>query len=99
MNDVDAHGESLGAVIRGLRREAGLTQEELADRAGLSTRTVRNLESSRSRQPRPDSIERIAGHLAPDEPTARRAPAAGRGDRGGSDASAASCRARWLRRS
>jgi NB-ARC domain/Helix-turn-helix domain len=72
MNHDHVYGESLGPVIRSLRREAGLTQDELAERADLSTRTVRNLESSRSLQPRPGSIERIIAHLAPDEQTARR---------------------------
>jgi DNA-binding XRE family transcriptional regulator len=72
MNEDDVYGESLGPLIRGLRREAGLTQEELAERAGLSTRTVSNLENSRSRQPRQGSIERIIGHLAPDEQATRR---------------------------
>jgi transcriptional regulator with XRE-family HTH domain len=49
-----------------------LTQEELAHRAGLSVRAVRNAESGRVRSPRTDSIDRLAGalQLSPGERTA-----------------------------
>jgi transcriptional regulator with XRE-family HTH domain len=72
MPDDDTGTESLGEFVRRLRREAGLTQEALAERAGLSSRTVRNLEASQGRQPRPASVAAVVEHLAPDTQTARR---------------------------
>jgi tetratricopeptide (TPR) repeat protein len=62
-------GESFGTVIRRLRMAAGLTQEELADRAGLSVRGLRYLESDRTSQPRRSSVQRLIEQLSPDEPT------------------------------
>ncbi|MFB6723363.1 BTAD domain-containing putative transcriptional regulator [Kribbella sp. NPDC056345] len=53
-----------GAVLRTLRRTAGVTQRELADRAGLSAGAVRDLEQGRTRSPRQDSIEAIIAALA-----------------------------------
>lgn len=41
MDDV----EELGRRIRAARKEAGLTQKDLADLAGISERTVRALET------------------------------------------------------
>ncbi|MGK4219185.1 helix-turn-helix transcriptional regulator [Kocuria marina] len=35
-----------GAVIRRARKEAGLTQKDLADLSGVSERTVRSIETS-----------------------------------------------------
>lgn len=59
---------TLAAVLRGLRKRALLTQEELASRAGLSTRTVSNLESGRIRQPRSKSVILLADALNLAEP-------------------------------
>jgi tetratricopeptide (TPR) repeat protein/DNA-binding XRE family transcriptional regulator len=42
------------------RRRLALTQEELADRSGLSVRTIRDIESGRARVPRPASVRRLA---------------------------------------
>jgi putative transcriptional regulator len=42
MDDV----ESIAASIRAARKEAGLTQEDLAHLAGMSERTVRGLETA-----------------------------------------------------
>jgi transcriptional regulator with XRE-family HTH domain len=47
------HGESapLGAWLRRARLAAGMSQEELAERAGLSVRAIRDLERGRTRRP------------------------------------------------
>jgi transcriptional regulator with XRE-family HTH domain len=41
---MDEGGSQFGAQLRALRRVAGLSQEELAERSGLNVRTIRNLE-------------------------------------------------------
>ncbi len=53
-----------GDLLRNLRQDAGQTQRELADLAGLSAGAIRDLEQGRSRGPRPESIESIAAALA-----------------------------------
>ncbi|HEY4024293.1 MAG TPA: BTAD domain-containing putative transcriptional regulator [Pseudonocardiaceae bacterium] len=52
-----------GAILRAHRRTAGLTQQELATRAGMSLAAVRDLEQGRRHRPRPDSVTRLAGAL------------------------------------
>lgn len=42
------------------RRRLGLTQEELAERAGLAVRTIRDLESGRVSRPRPATLRLLA---------------------------------------
>jgi tetratricopeptide (TPR) repeat protein/transcriptional regulator with XRE-family HTH domain len=54
---------SLGGLVRAHRARLGLTQEELAERAELSERTLRNLEGGRIRRPYPDTIRRLADAL------------------------------------
>jgi transcriptional regulator with XRE-family HTH domain len=56
-------GESFSFQLRRLRHERQLTQEELAQLAGLSVRAVRNVESGRVRSPRKESIDRLADAL------------------------------------
>src|ERR671932_317482 len=41
-----------GDLVRRCRRSAGLTQEELAERSGLSVRAISDLERGVNRQPR-----------------------------------------------
>jgi len=58
-------------MLRGLRYQrmlAGLTQEELADKAGISRQTVILLEAGRQ-EPRPSSIKKLARalHVKPAE--------------------------------
>ncbi|MGI8880954.1 MAG: helix-turn-helix domain-containing protein [Jatrophihabitans sp.] len=48
------------AALRSLRAAARLTQEQLAERAGLHVRTIRGLETGRIAAPRRTSLERIA---------------------------------------
>jgi transcriptional regulator with XRE-family HTH domain len=43
--------QQLGSVIRSRRAAAGLTQEELADRSGVSVRTIRDIERGRIAAP------------------------------------------------
>ena len=55
--------ESFGSWVRRQRENAGLTQEELAERSGLSARTIGNLERDRSRKPYPRSVRLVASAL------------------------------------
>jgi transcriptional regulator with XRE-family HTH domain len=54
---------SLGQVVRRHRTSAGLTQQELARRAGLSVRVLRDLEHDRVTRPRAPSIRRLQAAL------------------------------------
>jgi transcriptional regulator with XRE-family HTH domain len=54
---------SFGALVRACRHRALLSQEQLAARAELSERTVRNLEAGRVRSPRADTVRLLAGAL------------------------------------
>ncbi|HEY1298491.1 MAG TPA: helix-turn-helix domain-containing protein [Chloroflexota bacterium] len=55
---------SFGDVLRRHRVAAGLTQEELAERAGLSARAITDLERGVRRFPYPDTIARLGEALA-----------------------------------
>ncbi|MEU8128347.1 helix-turn-helix domain-containing protein [Micromonospora sp. NPDC049049] len=55
---------TLPELLRGHRRAAGLTQAELASRAGVGVRTVRDLERGRSNRPQRTTVELLAGALA-----------------------------------
>ena len=59
---------SFGALLRAFRHRAYLSQEQLAARAELSERTVRNLEAGRVRSPRNDTVRLLADALALTEP-------------------------------
>jgi len=52
-----------GGRLRAARRSSGLTQQELAERSGLSVRAISNLECGRIRWPYPDSVGRLADAL------------------------------------
>jgi len=52
-----------GGLIRGYRREAGLTQRELAHAAGVSVGVVRDLEQSRTARLQEDSVRRLSRAL------------------------------------
>jgi transcriptional regulator with XRE-family HTH domain len=54
---------SLGQVIRRYRGGAGLTQQELARKAGLSVRALRDLEQDRVNRPRASRIRRLSDAL------------------------------------
>jgi transcriptional regulator with XRE-family HTH domain/tetratricopeptide (TPR) repeat protein len=53
-----------GTLLRRYRTEAGLTQEELAERAGISVRNLRDLERGGPQRPQRTTIERLAASLA-----------------------------------
>jgi non-specific serine/threonine protein kinase len=52
-----------GEVLRDYRRAAGLTQEELAERAGVSPRSISEMERGGAHVPRRDTIALLAGAL------------------------------------
>ncbi|WP_328851101.1 helix-turn-helix domain-containing protein [Micromonospora globbae] len=54
---------ALPELLRGHRLAAGLTQAELATRAGVGVRTVRDLERGRSSRPQRTTVELLAGAL------------------------------------
>jgi DNA-binding XRE family transcriptional regulator len=56
----------VGALLRAFRRRACLSQEQLAARAELSERTVRNLEGGRVRSPHNDTLRLLAAALGLD---------------------------------
>ena len=66
-------------LLRQLRAEARLTQEELAEAAGLSPRSVSDLERGINRTARKDTAELLAGALGLAEPARALFVAAARG--------------------
>ncbi len=52
-----------GARLRRLREVAGLTQEELAERAGLTAKGISDLERGRRRRPYPHTVRSLADAL------------------------------------
>src|SRR6516165_322130 len=66
-------------LLRQLRAEARLTQEELAEAAGLSPRSVSDLERGVNRTARKDTAELLAGALGLAEPARPLFVAAARG--------------------
>src|SRR5512138_3108520 len=77
-------GSGVGRLIRARRLDAGLTQRALADFAGVSVATIRDLEQGRTRRPRTALVDRLAAALnlepgqmlerAPDAPPRQRGP-------------------------
>ena len=68
-----------GGLLRQLRSEARLTQEELAEAAGLSPRSVSDLERGINRTARKDTAEFLADALGLTGPTRELFVAAARG--------------------
>jgi len=58
-----ASGSPFGEQLRRLREAVGLTQEELAERAGLSRDAVAALERGRRRRPHPGTVRALAAGL------------------------------------
>jgi transcriptional regulator with XRE-family HTH domain len=59
-------GTAFGAVLRRLRLAAGLTQERLAERAGVSAKAIVALENDPARTPRLKTVTRLADALGLD---------------------------------
>lgn len=59
-------GESFGTHLRRLRREAGISQEELAARSGLSANAVGALERGQRKRPYPHTVNVLAEALSLD---------------------------------
>jgi transcriptional regulator with XRE-family HTH domain len=57
-----------GELLRNSRLRATLTQEELAERAGLSVRAVGKLESGETSRPRPVTVRMLGDALGLEEP-------------------------------
>ncbi len=53
-----------GDMVRTHRRRVGMTQEELAERTGVSVRGIRNIEVGRISAPRPGTVRLLADALA-----------------------------------
>jgi DNA-binding SARP family transcriptional activator/transcriptional regulator with XRE-family HTH domain len=78
MGHGDGPASRFGSLVRTYRGESGLTQRELAAKAGLSVATLRDFEQSRRRRPRPDSVVALVNALGLDpDQTASLARAAG----------------------
>jgi DNA-binding SARP family transcriptional activator/DNA-binding XRE family transcriptional regulator len=81
----EQHNEAVGGdrpmtgLLRESRVRAGLTQDELAGRAGVSVRTVRALENGAVARPQAASLRRIAAVLDVDPAALLPAAAAGTG--------------------
>ncbi|WP_179266262.1 helix-turn-helix domain-containing protein [Asanoa hainanensis] len=52
-----------GELLRQHRLAQRLTQEALAEQAGISPRSIGDMERGRGRSPRPDTLDRLAGAL------------------------------------
>jgi tetratricopeptide (TPR) repeat protein/transcriptional regulator with XRE-family HTH domain len=83
-------GLSFAGLLRQLRAEARLTQEELAEAAGLSTRSVSDLERGISRTAHKDTARLLADALGLAEPVRAPFVAAARGKSPPQDVLAAS---------
>ena len=55
---------TIGQLLRRYRTRAGLTQEELAERAGLSVRGISDLERGERNRPHRDTVAMLADALA-----------------------------------
>jgi transcriptional regulator with XRE-family HTH domain len=72
-------GPGFAGLLRQLRAESAMTQEELAEAAGLSPRSVSDLERGINRTARKDTAEQLAAALGLAEPVRALFVAAARG--------------------
>lgn len=73
---------TLGELVRVRRERAGLTQQVLAERAGMSVRALRNIEQNRTNYPHTSSLHRLSVVLGarlarPDPPASHEARTGG----------------------
>lgn len=54
---------SLGLLVKGLRDEKGLTQEELAEKSNLSLRAIQRIEAGETTKPQQYNLRRLAAAL------------------------------------
>ena len=85
-------GLSFGGLLRQLRDEAGLTQDELAEAARVSQRAISDLERGINRTARKDTAILLAGALGLDGPARELFIAAARGRAPAGEALAAAAR-------
>jgi len=64
LSQIEAPAVSFGGLLRQLRAEARMTQEELAEKAGLSPRSISDLERGISRTARKDTANLLADALS-----------------------------------
>ncbi|MGH2487751.1 MAG: ATP-binding protein, partial [Ktedonobacterales bacterium] len=71
VHKVSAQALPVGALLRRFRRAANLTQEELAERSGVSARTISDMERGLMRRARHETVVLLADalELAPSERT------------------------------
>src|SRR5579871_168678 len=69
-----AQPSPLGTLLMHTRKSADLTQEALAERAGVSVNTISNLEAGRGHLPRQATLDLLAEALAGALPVAERDP-------------------------
>jgi transcriptional regulator with XRE-family HTH domain len=60
---VSSSGATFATLVQRWRHAVNLTQEGLAERSGLSPRSIQNLESGRVSRPRRDSVRLLADAL------------------------------------
>jgi tetratricopeptide (TPR) repeat protein/transcriptional regulator with XRE-family HTH domain len=60
--------DSFGTLLRRYRLALGLSQEEMADRSGLSVRAIANIERGRTSRPHRHSVQSLADALGLPEP-------------------------------
>ncbi|TMF20003.1 MAG: helix-turn-helix domain-containing protein [Chloroflexi bacterium] len=77
MSDID---QALGPTLKRLRHGAGMTQEELAERAGISARTVSDVERGLRTLVHQDTARRLISALGLSEEQGRRFGVLARGD-------------------
>lgn len=63
---------TLGDFVTAERGAAGLTQEELSEKSGLSVRTIRDIERGRVRKPHPATVRSLAAALRLDDSSSRK---------------------------
>jgi predicted ATPase/DNA-binding XRE family transcriptional regulator len=77
LSDID---QAIGPTLKRLRRASGMTQEELADRAGISARTVSDVERGLRTLVHQDTARRLISALGLSEEQRRRFEVLARGD-------------------